>query len=98
MKDQTPCVHSWTRNRKAMECRGNIENEAEWLDEATRGLRKLRGRADHQMQYRFASRWTCSSQKAQSVANVREGVAGYSTGLKDSDRLTAGWHVGASRS
>ena len=67
---------------KAMECRGNIENEAEWLDEATRGLRKHADASDHRMQSR--PQVDGCSPKAQSIGQRARRRGGYSTGSKNS--------------
>ena len=79
---------------KAMECRGNIENEAEWLDEATRGLRKHADALRPSNAIAIRKSMDVFFQKLNRLANVHEGVAGYSTGLKELDRHTAGWHGG----
>ena len=80
---QAPCVHSWTREAKAMECRGNIENEAEMADEATRGLRKHADAFDHRMQYHSQVDGRVLP-KAQSIGQRARRRGGYSTGSKNS--------------
>jgi replicative DNA helicase len=79
---------------KAIACRGNIDNEAEWLDEATRDLRKHADVLRPSNAISIRKSMDVFFQKLNRLANVREGVAGYSTGLRELDRLTAGWHGG----
>lgn len=79
---------------KAIACRGNIENEAEWLDEATRQLRRHAEVLRPSNAISIRKSMDIFFQRLNRLASVREGVAGYSTGLRELDRLTAGWHGG----
>ena len=83
---------------KAMECRGNIENEAEWLDEATRGLRKHADALRPSNAISLRKSMDVFFQKAQSIGQRARRRRGYSTGLKELDRLTADGTAGTSRS
>ncbi len=79
---------------KAMECRGNIENPTEWLDDATRQLRKHAETLRPSNAISLRKSMDGFFLKLNRLAQVHEGVAGYSTGLRELDKLTAGWHGG----
>lgn len=78
----------------AAECRGDIQDEAEWLDETTRRLRKHAEILRPSNAISLRKSMDGFFLRLNRLANVREGVAGYSTGLRELDKLTAGWHGG----
>lgn len=78
----------------ALEGKGSIGNEAEWLDKATKKLRKhAEGLVPTNAISLRNSIGEFFQQLNQDIERRGE-ISGYSTGLKELDELTAGWHGG----
>ncbi len=76
------------------EAKGDIGNAAEWLDKATKQLRK---HADGLIPTNAISLRNSLSEFFQQLnhdIDRRGQISGYSTGLRELDELTAGWHGG----
>lgn len=76
------------------EARSIVSDEAEWLDERTRQLRKHADIARPSNAISLRKSMDAFFLKLNRLSQVREGVAGFSTGLRELDRHTAGWHGG----
>ena len=78
----------------AQEARGDIGDEADWLDQKTRHLRKHADRLQPSNAISLRKSFDVFFQQLNRIVNNRNGIAGYSTGLQSLDKLTAGWHGG----
>jgi replicative DNA helicase len=78
----------------AAEAYGDVGDEAEWLDRQTKQLRKHAERLQPSNAISLRKSLETFFQQINRLVNKSGGIAGYSTGLRDLDKLTAGWHGG----
>ena len=78
----------------AAEGYGDVGDEGDWLDQKTKALRKHAEKLQPSNAISLRKSLEVFFQKLNRVVSNRSGVAGYSTGLQNLDRLTAGWHGG----
>jgi replicative DNA helicase len=78
----------------AAEGYGDVGDESEWLDRQTKRLRRHAEKLQPSNAISLRKSLEVFFQKLNRVVNNQSGVAGYSTGLQNLDKLTAGWHGG----
>jgi len=80
--------------QRAAEGRGDVGDEEEWLDSTTKSLRKHAKVNTLSNAVSLRQSLDVFFAQLNRVATIRAGVSGHSTGLRELDRLTAGWHGG----
>lgn len=78
----------------AAEGYGDVGDEAEWLDRQTKGLRKHADRLQPSNAISLRRSLEVFFQRLNKVVGRRGAISGYTTGLKELDRHTAGWKGG----